>query len=175
MRPRPEPVDIAAIRFWSPVEVRYSDLDAQGHVNNAVYFTYFEQARVAFIHALHLRGLAAQQGWREGHAPQLQAAPASDMAFVIVSADCVYRRPISALAPVVVGVYEARCTHTTMELRYAVCSMDHTVVYATGSTLVASVDLASGRPRALPEWSRWELEELPEDKAPLGEVPHGMS
>jgi acyl-CoA thioester hydrolase len=31
-----------------PIEVRFSDLDAMGHVNNAVYFTYFEQARIGY-------------------------------------------------------------------------------------------------------------------------------
>ena len=34
--------------FYHPVEVRYGDLDPQGHVNNAKYLTYFEQARIAY-------------------------------------------------------------------------------------------------------------------------------
>ena len=29
--------------FYHPVEVRYGDLDPQGHVNNAKFLTYFEQ------------------------------------------------------------------------------------------------------------------------------------
>ncbi len=33
-------------RFFHPVEVRYGDLDPQGHLNNAKYLTFFEQARV---------------------------------------------------------------------------------------------------------------------------------
>jgi len=32
-----------------PVEVRFRDLDAMGHVNNAVFFTYFEEGRKAFL------------------------------------------------------------------------------------------------------------------------------
>ncbi len=32
-----------------PVEVRFRDLDAMGHVNSAVYLTYFEQARLALL------------------------------------------------------------------------------------------------------------------------------
>jgi acyl-CoA thioester hydrolase len=35
-------------RFTIPVEVRFRDLDAIGHVNNAVYLTYFESARIAY-------------------------------------------------------------------------------------------------------------------------------
>lgn len=34
------------------VEVRFSDIDVMGHVNNAVYLSYFEQSRVAYFHAL---------------------------------------------------------------------------------------------------------------------------
>ena len=35
-------------RFVFPVEVRFRDLDAIGHVNNAVYLTYMESARLAY-------------------------------------------------------------------------------------------------------------------------------
>src|SRR3712207_5693923 len=35
-----------------PLEVRYNDYDVAGHVNNAVYLTYFEIARVRAWHAL---------------------------------------------------------------------------------------------------------------------------
>src|SRR5260221_7112158 len=35
-------------RFVQPIEVRFRDVDAVGHVNNAVYLTYIESARVAW-------------------------------------------------------------------------------------------------------------------------------
>jgi acyl-CoA thioester hydrolase len=35
-------------RFRYPIDVRFRDLDAIGHVNNAVFLTYFEQARIAW-------------------------------------------------------------------------------------------------------------------------------
>lgn len=40
--------------FTHPVEVRFRDTDGFGHVNNAVYLTYFELVRVAY--GLHLGG-----------------------------------------------------------------------------------------------------------------------
>ena len=41
-------------RFTHAVEVRFRDLDALGHVNNAVYLTYFESARMAWwMHLTH--------------------------------------------------------------------------------------------------------------------------
>ena len=41
----PVPVKLA-------IQIRWRDLDTLGHVNNAVYFTYFELARLAYIQAL---------------------------------------------------------------------------------------------------------------------------
>lgn len=36
----------------SSIPIRFSDIDVMGHVNNAVYLTYFEQARIAFFSEL---------------------------------------------------------------------------------------------------------------------------
>lgn len=41
-------------KFFHPTEVRYGDLDPQGHVNNAKYLTYFEQARIYYFMQLGL-------------------------------------------------------------------------------------------------------------------------
>jgi acyl-CoA thioester hydrolase len=35
--------------FQTPIEVIFRDVDAMGHVNNAVYFTYLETARTRFF------------------------------------------------------------------------------------------------------------------------------
>jgi len=35
--------------FETTVRVRYQDLDAMGHVNNAVYATYLEEARIEYL------------------------------------------------------------------------------------------------------------------------------
>ena len=39
-------------RFVLPVEVRFRDTDAMGHINNAVYLTYFEAARAGYYRAV---------------------------------------------------------------------------------------------------------------------------
>ena len=46
--------------FETPVAVRFKDLDAMGHVNNAVFATYFEEARATF--AREAMGLATVDG-----------------------------------------------------------------------------------------------------------------
>jgi acyl-CoA thioester hydrolase len=148
-------VDLARIAHWTPVEVRYSDLDVQSHVNNATFFTYFEQARVAYFAGMRARFDAARSA--HGHTIDVAwtaNAATPDLPFVIASASCAYMRPIAGLAPVHVGVYCATITHAAIEMRYAICAAPGEPPYATGSTLTVSVDLATGRPRALPAWVR---------------------
>ncbi|MCX6019538.1 MAG: thioesterase family protein [Chloroflexi bacterium] len=43
--------------FTHVLHPRFSDIDVYGHVNNAVYLTYFEEARVAFGNIAGLRRL----------------------------------------------------------------------------------------------------------------------
>jgi acyl-CoA thioester hydrolase len=152
-------VDLSQIRFWVPVEVRYSDLDAQGHVNNATFFTYFEQSRVAFF--AELRARRHTTGTRQTAHPTIPGTEAPDLPFVIASATCAYLRPISTLIPVVVGVRAARITHAAIEMEYAVCDRPEGLLYATGTTLTVSIDPLSGRPRSLPDWARLGPEDMP--------------
>ena len=50
-------------KFFHPTEVRYGDLDPQGHVNNAKYLTYFEQARVYYL--IHLGLFSKDQSFMD--------------------------------------------------------------------------------------------------------------
>ena len=40
----------AKFHFKMKLDIRWSDMDEMRHVNNAVYLTYFEQARVYYFH-----------------------------------------------------------------------------------------------------------------------------
>jgi acyl-CoA thioester hydrolase len=51
---------LSGFRFSFPVEVRFRDLDAIGHVNNAVFLTYLESARIAYW--LELTGRSSLAG-----------------------------------------------------------------------------------------------------------------
>ena len=48
--PRPALPDIQDFPVRVPDTIRFADMDRQGHVNNAVYPTYFETGRVGFIY-----------------------------------------------------------------------------------------------------------------------------
>jgi acyl-CoA thioester hydrolase len=49
----PDPRDLPGeFRFRRPIEVRFADTDAMGHVNNAAYLTYCEIARAGYYEAV---------------------------------------------------------------------------------------------------------------------------
>lgn len=52
----PVPTDAARYRFWVDEEVRFADLDAQGHVNNNAFGVFFEHGRVEFMRHLNSFG-----------------------------------------------------------------------------------------------------------------------
>jgi acyl-CoA thioester hydrolase len=44
------PTSPEGFRYYTPMTIRYGDMDTLGHVNNAKYLTYTEQARIAYFH-----------------------------------------------------------------------------------------------------------------------------
>lgn len=120
-----------------PVQVRFRDLDALGHVNNAVYLTYFEVARAAYFSRL-------ERDWVErGH-------------FILARAEVDFLRPIHLEDPVEVGVRVVRigCSSFDMEYRVEVRGEEA----ARGRTV--QVWLEGGRPAPLPEAIRERIRAL---------------
>ena len=72
----PVPVKLA-------IQIRWRDLDALGHVNNAVHLTYFELARLAYVRAL--LGADAPRDPRT-------LLPV-DFQFILAEVTCHYRSP----------------------------------------------------------------------------------
>jgi acyl-CoA thioester hydrolase len=165
-----------AFAIWVPVAVRYSDLDQQGHANNAVYFTYFEQARLGYFDAVRRLARAAQTS-PPGHssadassrgvadAREFPVAPGAtddrlELPLVVSEASCTYLRPIASLTPVAIGVRAARIGHASLVLEYALRLGTGDPLYATGSTTIVCVDPVTGRPRGLPQWTLAALRQL---------------
>ncbi|HEV8027979.1 MAG TPA: thioesterase family protein [Stellaceae bacterium] len=59
--PLPAATERSSYALWTSDDIRYADTDRQGHVNNAVYATFCETARVGFLYdgALDLHGPSA--------------------------------------------------------------------------------------------------------------------
>ena len=122
--------------YTTTVPLRWSDLDAVGHVNNAVYLTLCEQCRIEAFQSL-------------------EAADWSESGPVIVAASIQYHRPITVAGPVEVsvtfGTPGRTSLPTTHEIRYdgEVC--------ATAEVTLVWVDHGAGRPTPVPEFLRERL------------------
>jgi acyl-CoA thioester hydrolase len=54
-RALPPSTERASYEIWTYDKLRYNDTDRQGHVNNAVFATFFETGRVAFLYDKKLK------------------------------------------------------------------------------------------------------------------------
>jgi len=127
-----------------PVEVRFRDLDAMGHVNNAVYLTYFEQARLAFWLAIH-----PHQTQGEPYDPQR-------IGFVLARAECDYASPVRLGEHLLVGCRAGDFGTSSFGFDYRIVAAGGSVdaevrVVASGRTVQVTWDWAAGRKVPLPE------------------------
>lgn len=109
--------------------VRFRDLDAMGHVNNAVFSTYIEEARLA---------------WLAG-----EDDPLSDV--ILARTEIDFRSPVVLGETVEIGVRPARLGNKSFELEYEL-RVDGRVVAEARSVLVG-YDYARGASTTVPE--RW--------------------
>ena len=123
-------------------QVRWADMDALGHVNNAVYFTYVEQARIESLGHL-------MDTWHSaGTGP------------VLVHAAMTYKRPIKHPATALVRVYLGPPGRSSLPNRYEITvEGDEETLYAVGEAALVWVDLEKERPCALPPQLRAAVEQ----------------
>ncbi|SDR69346.1 acyl-CoA thioester hydrolase [Agrococcus carbonis] len=139
------------MRLPVPVQVRWSDLDAYGHVNNAALLTLLEEARVTAF-------------WAGGpeDAPTtaiIDAGPGASSLTVIARQESEYLGQIPHhRLPLVVEIWIGRMSGASMDVCYEVHAPDRSQVYARAQTTVVMLDAASGRPRRLTaeERAAWE-------------------
>jgi acyl-CoA thioester hydrolase len=113
--------------------VRFGDIDALGHVNNAVFLTYIESARVAFL-------LDA------GAATSLE-----DMSIIVARIEIDFRAPVRFGSEVEIMVRATRFGDKSFDLEY-VMRVDGEVVAEAKSVLVA-YDYAKRETMPVPdEW-----------------------
>ncbi|MBM4423551.1 MAG: acyl-CoA thioesterase [Chloroflexi bacterium] len=123
-------------RFSTPLEVRYSDLDAQGHLNHAKYFSFMEQARFKYILALGL--------WSD-------TDDFNAVGQIVAEAACAYKRPVMLGQVVEVGVRVSRVGNKSMIMEYEMRVEGEEV--AAGRTVQVAYDYSAGQSIPIPpEW-----------------------
>ncbi|MFO7530908.1 MAG: thioesterase family protein [Candidatus Limnocylindrales bacterium] len=130
-----------AFRYRHPIEIRYGDTDALGHVNNAVYLSYFEMARGGYYTEV------------VGH-PFGTGPDADRRTFVIAEAHIAYRLPAFYGEPLRCGVRVGWLSRSSFNLEYrlevSASALGTARVIADGSTVQVFYDLRRGRPMRTP-------------------------
>jgi acyl-CoA thioester hydrolase len=132
--------------FTHRIEVRFRDCDPMGHVNNAVYLTYLEQARF-----FHWRALGGGDGEADALLGDSNASgPAGVPGVILARAEIDYRRPAKYGDTLEVRLGIAGFGRTSMTYEYEIVAADGTVV-AAARTVVVHFDYRSNVPVPIPE------------------------
>jgi len=121
--------------FHNPIEIRYADLDPQGHVNNARFLTYFEQARVHYLIQLGL--FSKDQSFLE-------------IGIIIAEATVTFKAPVYFGTQASVGVRVSRLGTKSLTMEYQIADANG-VIYATGSTAIVTFNYKSQATIPVPE------------------------
>ncbi|UPV74720.1 acyl-CoA thioesterase [Halorussus limi] len=122
--------------FTHDVEVRYHDLDPMGHVNNAVYASYFEQARIAYFE-------------------EVLDVPVDEIESVLANLEIDFRRPVEMDHDVTVALRVPELGETSIPMEYEVRADG--AVAATGETVQVAVDGETKSSRPIPDSWREQI------------------
>ncbi|HQW81738.1 MAG TPA: thioesterase family protein [Pseudomonadota bacterium] len=124
----------------APVSVRWGDMDAYNHVNNSVYATYVEEARLQWFRSL-------DPGWMN-----------TDAAPILAALNTNFRKPIEWPAEIVVELYAGRAGRSSFTASFRIIDRDHAeVVYAEGDSVLVWINPNTGKSIELPAHVRAAL------------------
>ena len=140
--------DVSSLTAGYPVvlvvPVQWGDQDAFGHVNNTVYFRWYESARIAYLERLEM----ADKHSALGLGPILAAIGSN------------YRRQVRWPDRVVVGTRVTRIGRTSLVMEHAVWSTAQQAIVADGHSTVVVFDYVAHQKREVPQSVRATIEQL---------------
>jgi acyl-CoA thioester hydrolase len=129
---------MSEFHFFHPVEVRYGDLDPQGHVNNAKHLTYFEQARIAYLIELGL--FTRDQSFME-------------IGVILADLHITYLAPIYFGEQIKVGVHISKLGNKSMTWEQNIVDAETGRVLAKGEVVMVTYDYKAEKTIPIPqEW-----------------------
>jgi acyl-CoA thioester hydrolase len=132
----------SSFSFSVPVQVRFSDIDGYMHVNNGIYFSYFEHARASFLYEVC--------GW-----------DVMKIGTVVANINIDFRLPIHALDKPKVFVKIKNVGNTSFIMEQIIMGKDiegKEKIYASATTVMVSVSMETMRPVPVPEEYRLKME-----------------
>ena len=123
------------------IQVRYVDLDVLGHVNNSVYFSYFEMARVQYFGQV----LGKDWDWETN-------------GVILVKNWAEYIKPVFLADQPEITIYVDKIGSKSFDLSYELKVND--VLCTTGGSTMVAFDAKSAQTIEIPEEMRKFLEQL---------------
>ncbi|HXI14331.1 MAG TPA: thioesterase family protein [Thermoanaerobaculia bacterium] len=123
-----------------PYQVTWRDLDAMGHVNNAVYFSFFEWARTKYW--MELAGSDSPH----------------DLAFIVARAECDFRKQLGMMNEIELCVRIDAMRGSSFDFVYEVRSAEG--IAATGKVVVVYFSWKEGRKMTIPDDLRRKIEDF---------------
>jgi acyl-CoA thioester hydrolase len=125
------------------IPVRWGDMDAVGHVNNATYFTFCESARIEYFDQVNV-----------GRFTDAVEGPA------LVQATLNFRRQVTFPAVLDVGVRVPEMRTRSFRMDYAIFFEATDTLVADGTSVIAWADYRAGRSVEVPANVRDAVEAL---------------
>ena len=117
--------------FSLEMKVLFRDLDAMAHVNNAVYFTYLEQARTEYYFKM------------------IGKTKVYDLDFIVASAKCDYKSSASIHDKVIVHVRPAKVGKTSWTFQYEIREKKSNRLIAEAETVQVAYDYKKGKKKKI--------------------------
>lgn len=138
----PEPLLEYPVRY--PVTVAWGEMDAFQHVNNVVYFRYFESARIEYGRHIALMDLKELSG----------VGP------ILANASARYKRPVLFPDQLLIGTRITRLGEDRFWQAYRIYSLSQQAVTTEGEAEIVMFDYANQRKASLPAVLRERIEKL---------------
>jgi len=134
---------LSEFNYKTPIIIRFADIDAFGHVNNAVYLTYFEIARSSY--------------WTE-----VIRWDWDKMGIILGRAEINYLKPIGLNDVVFAYVRTSRIGKSSFDLDYVLVKAKDgdEEICTTGRTVCVSFDYLLNKSAAIPEEHRLKMQEF---------------
>ena len=141
--PKPQPEPRSAYKAFRAITTRWMDNDAYGHVNNVVYYSWFDTAVNAHL---------IEQG-----ALDIEKSPVIGL---VIETQCNYFASVAFPQPVDAGLLVAHIGKSSVRYELGLFAAGEPTTCAKGHFVHVYVDRETRRPAALPDKLRTVLEAL---------------
>ena len=126
------------------IPIQWGEMDAYGHVNNTVFFRYFESARIRYLERCRF----------------VESYDRDKVGAILHSTSCRFRSPLFYPDTAVVGTRATQVGADRFTMGYEMASESQNAVVAEGTGIVVSYDYVAGKVVPIPEQVREAIAKL---------------